>query len=181
MNTRLITRLAPIAAFIILVGFLAYGLTRDPKALPSQLIDREMPSFSLSELHDPQAVITQDDLKGAVSLVNVFGSWCVACQVEHPMLMQIRAEGSVQLVGINWRDTRPDAQAWLARHGDPYHRIAFDDESALAIELGVTGAPETFIVDQGGRIRYKFTGPITPEVWRDTILPIVASLAVEAG
>lgn len=175
-KTQLLGRLLPIAAFLVLVGFLAFGLTRDPKTLPSQLIDRQMPAFALPDLHDPERVLTEQDLVGQVALVNVFGSWCVACQVEHPTLMQLNREGIVPVIGINWRDTRPDALAWLQRHGDPYTMIAFDHDSELAIELGVTGAPETFIVDRQGRIRYKFTGPITQEVWTETIRPIVQSL-----
>ena len=87
----------------------------------------------------------------------------------------------MQLIGVNWRDTRPDAIEWLDRLGDPYHRIAFDNESALAIELGVTGAPETFIVDATGRIRFKFVGPITPDVWRETIAPVITSLETEGA
>ncbi len=173
------SRIVPILVFLGLLVFLAIGLTRDPKLIPSELIDRPMPSFTLSELHNEEATVSDMDLRGQVSLVNVFGSWCVACVVEHPALMKIAQRGDVQLIGVNWRDTRSDAIAWLERYGDPYDRIAFDAASELAIELGVTGAPETFIVDPEGRIRYKQVGPITDQVWSETIAPILAVIAEE--
>ncbi len=173
------SRIVPILIFLVLLVLLAVGLTRDPKLIPSELIDRPMPPFALSELHDEKAIVSNINLRGQVSLINVFGSWCAACVVEHPILMKIAQRGDVQLIGVNWRDTRPDAIAWLERYGDPYHRIAFDETSELAIELGVTGAPETFLVDPKGRIRYKQVGQITDEVWAETIAPILSAIAEE--
>lgn len=173
------TRFIPAGAFVILVVFLGIGLTRDPSIIPTEMIDRDMPAFELTELYDQSRRISDQDLIGEPALVNVFGSWCVACLQEHPTLMQLKQDDTVRIVGVNWRDDRADAIRWLERHGDPYDMIIFDGESDLAIEIGVTGAPETFIIDRTGRIRYKQIGPITPEVWRDTIRPVLDALAME--
>ncbi|MEM7460070.1 MAG: DsbE family thiol:disulfide interchange protein [Pseudomonadota bacterium] len=173
------SRILPIGVFVILVVFMAIGLTRDPSVIPTEMIDREMPQFELPDLYAPEEVIRTEDLTGETTLVNVFGSWCVACLQEHPTLMQLSRDGTVRIVGVNWRDTREEALVWLEKHGDPYARIVFDAESDLVIEMGVTGAPETFIVDPSGRIRYKQIGPITPDVWQDTIRPVIDAIAAE--
>lgn len=174
------SRFLPAGIFVILVVFLGIGLTRDPSILPTEMIDRDLPRFELEELRDETLTVTRAELVGEVSLVNVFGSWCVACLQEHPTLMNLARDDTVRIVGINWRDKRDDALNWLTRHGDPYEIIVFDKQSDLAIELGVTGAPETFVVDAAGRIRYKQIGPITPDVWRDTIRPVLDAIAAEA-
>ncbi len=173
------SRFIPAGAFVILVVFLGIGLTRDPSLIPTEMIDRDMPVFELTELYDEGETLTDADLIGEVALVNVFGSWCVACLQEHPTLMQLKQDDTVRIVGVNWRDTREDAINWLQRHGDPYDTIIFDGASDLAIEIGVTGAPETFIIDRTGRIRFKQIGPITPDVWRRTIRPVLDALAAE--
>ncbi len=173
------SRFIPAGAFVILVVFLGIGLTRDPSLIPTEMINRDMPAFELTELYDADAPVTDADLFGEPALVNVFGSWCVACLQEHPTLMQLNQDDTVRIVGVNWRDEREDAINWLQRHGDPYDTIIFDGESDLAIEMGVTGAPETFIIDRTGRIRFKQIGPITPDVWRDTIRPVLDALAIE--
>lgn len=171
----------PLGIFALLAVFMAIGLTRDPSAIPTEMIDKPMPAFELNELRAPDTVVTERDLTGKVTLVNVFGSWCVACLTEHPTLMRLGARADINLVGINWRDEREAALDWLAEHGDPYAQIAFDAESALVIELGVTGAPETFIVGPDGRIRYKHVGPITDAVFRETIEPILKAIDAEAS
>lgn len=170
----------PLGLFVVLIGFMAFGLTRDPSQLPSELIDQPFPDFTLSTLEDPAAEIKEDILVGQVSLVNIFGSWCVACVQEHPQLTAIAQSNSVKLIGVDWRDTRPNARRWLKRYGDPYDIVLFDDTSQLAIDLGITGAPETFIVDKNGRIRYKHVGIITPDVWKKTLLPLIRSLEGDA-
>lgn len=167
--------LIPLGAFVLLLGALAFGLTRDPRILPSELIEKPFPEFALENL-EGDAVLNPSVLEGQVSLVNVFGSWCVACTVEHPQLMALRDDPSLQLVGIDWRDTREAANRWLVRNGNPYDVIVFDPNSKLIVELGVTGAPESFIVDKAGKIRYKHVGIITPEDWNDTLRPLVESL-----
>ena len=174
------TRLVPVGVFVVLTVFLAIGLTRDPSIIPTEMIDRDMPAFELPELRDENTTVSQTDLVGEATLVNVFGSWCVACLQEHPTLMQLSRDDTVRIVGVNWRDDRTDALNWLTKHGDPYDTIIFDKESDLAIEIGVTGAPETFVLDRAGRIRYKQIGPITPDVWLDTIRPILDAIAAEA-
>ncbi len=166
----------PVVALATVAGFFAYGLTRDPHELPSLLIDRPMPPFELQPLGDQTPLLTMDDLLGEISLVNVFGSWCVACAVEHPMLMQIGESGLVRLHGVDWRDPPGVGAAWLRQYGNPYDHVGVDSDSHLAVELGVTGAPETFLIDRSGYVRYKHIGPITPAFWRDTLLPLIQEL-----
>lgn len=175
-----LSHLLPVGLFGVLVIFLAIGLTRDPSVIPTEMIDREMPAFELTELRDEATTVSQADLVGDVTLVNVFGSWCVACLQEHPTLMELSRDDTVRIVGINWRDEREDALAWLAKHGDPYKAIVFDAESELVIDIGVTGAPETFVLDPSGRIRYKQIGPITPEVWTKKIRPVIDAIESES-
>lgn len=174
------SRMLPVGVFLVLAVFLAIGLTRDPSVIPTEMIDREMPQFELPELRQEAVTLSTEDLIGETVLVNVFGSWCVACLQEHPTLMQLSRDNTVRIVGVNWRDERDDALAWLAKHGDPYADIVFDAESDLVIEMGVTGAPETFVLDPSGRIRYKQVGPITPEVWKGTIRPVIDAIARES-
>lgn len=174
-----LSRILPVGVFLILVVFLAIGLTRDPSVIPTEMIDRDVPEFALPDLHDQSVTLTQDSLTGEVTLLNVFGSWCVACLQEHPTLMQLSRDETVRIVGVNWRDERGDALDWLEKHGDPYTDIIFDEESDLVIEIGVTGAPETFVLDANGRIRYKQIGPVTPEVWSKTIRPVIEAIERE--
>jgi cytochrome c biogenesis protein CcmG/thiol:disulfide interchange protein DsbE len=171
--------LLPLGLFLLIGIAFAIGLTKDPRRMSSELINRPFPEFSLPELYDEDAILTEDIVKGQVSLVNVFGSWCVACNVEHPTLMDIAKRREVTLIGMDWRDDRPKAKKWLAERGNPYDKIIFDNESTLAITLGVTGAPESFITDRTGQIRYKHVGVITPEIWRDTLKPIIQKLEAE--
>lgn len=171
--------LIPLALFVALGVFLAGGLKRDPSVLPSQMIDRPLPDFRMETLSGKP--VGREDLTGEVMLLNVFGSWCVGCLVEHPLLMEISQDQDVKLVGINWRDPRERANAWLSRHGDPYATIISDPDSRLIIALGVAGAPETFVIDATGRIRYKHVGPISPKDWSDTIKPLVDVLRDESA
>ena len=171
--------LAPLAIFLLIGLAFAIGLTKDPRALGSELIDKPMPDFALTNLYDETKILTQEDIKGQVSLVNVFGSWCVACTVEHPVFMTLSKRKDVNLIGIDWRDERDKGQAWLAKYGNPYNKVIFDNESLLAIKLGITGAPETFVTDRHGKIRYKHVGVITPEIWTKTLRPIVRQLEAE--
>ncbi|MGB0906919.1 MAG: DsbE family thiol:disulfide interchange protein [Maricaulaceae bacterium] len=166
----------PLIIFIGLIVAFGYGLTRDPAVLPSELLDKPIPEFSLPSLEDPETQINQDIFKDKVTLLNVFGSWCVACVQEHSQLMDISKSSRVQLIGVDWRDERPAALRWLERYGNPYARVIFDEGSLLAIDLGVTGAPESFIVDKAGRVRYKHVGIITPKIWREDLKPLIKSL-----
>jgi cytochrome c biogenesis protein CcmG, thiol:disulfide interchange protein DsbE len=172
--------LLPLALLILLAGYFWAGLGRDPQIIPSVLIDSPVPDIDLPPIKGREKGLTTADLRGDVSLVNVFGSWCVACRVEHPFLIRLKAEDAVAIHGIDWREKNPnDGPAWLARLGDPYDRVGDDPDSQAAIAFGVTGAPETFIVDAAGVIRYKHIGPITPDAWEQTLLPIVRKLKGE--
>lgn len=181
MNRLLV--LLPLAVFIFIAGYLAVGLTLDPQKLPSMLEGEPVPPFALAPLKGRDDKGFKDaDLKGDVSLVNVFGSWCVACRIEHPFLMKIKENGTVPIHGIDWREPDPDAGPnWLKQHGDPYTLAGDDPNSKAAIAFGVTGAPETFVVDHEGVIRYKHVGPVTEDVWRETLAPLISHLRERAG
>lgn len=174
---RRLPYLLPLTLFLMLAIYFWIGLGKDPHEVPSALIDQEVAQFALAPLQGHEHGFSSDDLRGQVSLVNIFGSWCAACQIEHPFLMRLKRERSVPVYGIDWREKdRQAGPAWLARHGDPYTMVGDDPDSRAAIAFGVTGAPETFIVDAGGVIRYKHVGPVTPEVWEQTLWPIVRRL-----
>jgi cytochrome c biogenesis protein CcmG/thiol:disulfide interchange protein DsbE len=167
----------PLAAFLGLAGYFLVSLGHDPHRVPSVLIDQPVPDFALAPVKGRDRGLSSSDLRGQVALVNVFGSWCAACLIEHPFLMKLKAQRLVPIFGIDWREKDGDAgPAWLARHGDPYTLVGDDPASKAAIAFGVTGAPETFIVDREGVIRYKHVGPITPDVWEQTLWPIVQDL-----
>ncbi|MBC8158046.1 MAG: DsbE family thiol:disulfide interchange protein [Alphaproteobacteria bacterium] len=167
----------PLIGFAVMAVYLAIGLTKDPRALPSVLIDQEVPPFDLAAIEGREVGFKSDDLPGEVSLVNIFGSWCIACRVEHPFLMKIKEQKMAPLHGIDWREQdRKAGPAWLARFGDPYSLIGDDPKSKAAIAFGVTGAPETFVVDKRGFIRYKHVGPLSQAVWDETIQPMLEEL-----
>jgi cytochrome c biogenesis protein CcmG/thiol:disulfide interchange protein DsbE len=163
-------------AFLALVAILAIGLTLDPRKVPSPLIGRPVPEFSLPPVKGRALGLASAHLKGEVSLVNVFASWCVACRQEHPLFMQLKADGTVAIQGINYKDRPEDAAQWLDELGDPYTRTGADLDGRVSIDWGVYGVPETFVIDRDGRIAYKQIGPITPQVLRDTILPLIERL-----
>jgi len=168
-------------ALILLIGIaFAVGLRNDPRSLPTTMINHEVPPFTLAPVLPGSEPFTRSDLMGQVSLVNVFGSWCTACRVEHPVLMRLSREENVIIYGIDWRDTAENGTNWLRKYGNPYQKVGLDAQSVLAIGMGVTGAPETFIVDTKGHIRFKQVGPITDEVWRDTIAPLIVKLEAES-
>lgn len=174
--TRGIALMVPLAVFVGIAVFFAIGLTRDPREVPSVLIGKPVPQFALPPVQGRSLGLATKDLTGEVSLVNVFASWCVACREEHPLLMQISREGIVPLNGLNYKDQPADAAAWLDARGDPYRRTGADLDGRVAIDWGVYGVPETFVVDANGTIRYKRIGPLTPEVWSSTMLPLIRSL-----
>lgn len=169
----------PLTAFVALLAYFSIGLQRDPSRIPSVLIDKPAPQFDLPAIEGRDVGFSTDDLKGEVSLVNFFGSWCVSCRIEHPLLMQLAQEGEIPIYGIDWKDPPGAGAAWLERHGDPYTLIGDDADGRVAIDFGITGAPETFIIDRSGRIRYKYAGPITPQIWEQDLLPIIRKLRNE--
>ena len=164
----------PLALFIGLVILFAKGLKLDPNDMPSALIDKSLPVFSLPSLESEQTLLTRDDLIGEVSLVNVWGTWCPSCMEEHPYLMELSKE--VPIIGINYKDVRADALDWLNRLGNPYVINVFDESGKLGIDLGVFGAPETYVIDQQGVVRYKHVGVVDDAVWRHLLKPVVDEL-----
>ncbi len=168
--------LLPLAVFVLLVGFLAVGLQRDPKLVPSPLIDKPAPAFSLPRLDDPAKMLGSADMQGKVWLLNVWASWCVACRIEHPLLVELAGTGTVPIIGLNYKDKRDEAVAWLRQHGNPYLVSIVDAQGLVGIDFGVYGVPETFVIDKQGVIRLKHIGPITPEALREQILPLVKKL-----
>ncbi len=169
----------PLGVFVILVALLAIGLRLDPRYVPSPLIDKPLPAFELPDLADEQTIVTAADVTGKPRLFNVWASWCVACRVEHPLLIELAKSGTTSIVGLNYKDARDDALAWLERFGDPYERSVFDQAGSLGLDLGVYGVPETFVVDTHGVIRYKQVGPITTEALDSVIMPLLERLASE--
>ncbi len=168
--------LIPAAIFIALVAFLAIGLTLDPRKVDSPLIDKPVPQFSLPRLKDASQVFSSDDFKGQISLLNVWATWCFACRQEHGVLVELSQQQQLPIYGLNYKDERPLALRWLRELGDPYTATAFDEDGRVAIDWGVYGAPETFLIDQNGMIRYKHIGPMTHEIYQTKILPIVKQL-----
>jgi cytochrome c biogenesis protein CcmG, thiol:disulfide interchange protein DsbE len=168
--------LLPLIVFAVMLGFLAVGLTLNPREVPSPLIDKPAPAFKLARLDAPDQQVSLQDLQGKVWLLNVWASWCVACRVEHPLLVELAGSGAVPIYGLNYKDKRGDALAWLAKHGNPYVASLSDIEGLVGIDYGVYGVPETFVIDKSGTIRLKHIGPVTPEALRDTILPLVKKL-----
>ncbi len=168
--------LAPLAIFILLVGFFAVGLMRDPREVPSPFIGKPAPAFRLETLHQPEKAFTPDDMKGKVWLLNVWASWCVSCRIEHPLLVEMARNKVVPIVGLNYKDKRDDGARWLARYGDPYALSAWDIDGKVGIDYGVYGAPETFVIDKHGVIRYKQIGPITREALDKVLLPLIRKL-----
>ena len=168
--------LIPLAAFLALAVMLAVGLKLDPREVPSPLIDKPAPKFALQRLDDAARTIRLDDMRGKVWMLNVWASWCVACREEHPLLVEFARKRVVPLYGLNYKDQREDAKAWLARFGNPYDASLFDDEGRVGIDFGVYGVPETFVIDQNGVIRLKHIGPLTPDVIATKIEPLLKKL-----
>ena len=185
----------PLIGFIVLVVLLAVGLNLDPREVPSPLVGKPAPAFSLSKLGSDEKFSPQD-MQGKVWLLNVWSTWCVSCRQEHPMLVQMAKSQTVTLIGLNYKEVRGDASfdmskinaeaektmatqrasAWLQRHGNPYALSALDLDGRVGIDYGVYGVPETCVIDKAGIIRLKHTGPITPEVFSSKLLPLVKEL-----
>ena len=168
----------PIAGMAGLAALLARGLSLDPSLVPSVLVGKPVPTFSLPPVQGRAAGLSSTDLSRQVSLVNVFASWCVACREEHPFLMQLAKEGGIPIHGLNYKDAPADAAGWLDTNGDPYVRTGTDRDGRVAIDWGVYGVPETFVIDRQGRIAYKAIGPLNADIFERTIQPILRRLAV---
>ncbi|CAM5793786.1 DsbE family thiol:disulfide interchange protein [Rhizobacter fulvus] len=166
----------PLAVFVVLMVFLAIGLTLKPRELPSALLGKPAPAFVLPTLNTPTTSLSTRDLRGQVWVLNVWASWCVACRDEHATMVEMAQLKLVPIYGLNYKDQRADALGWLARFGDPYVASLSDTDGLVGIDYGVYGVPETFVIDKAGVIRGKFVGPVTAQTVRDEIVPLVARL-----
>ena len=170
------TRFWPFIAFVVLAGFLYVGLGLNPHEIPSPLINKPAPAFTLPQLYSPAKQFSSQDMKGQVWLLNVWASWCVSCREEHPVLMELSQQHIVPIYGLDYKDKNPDGEAWLREGGDPYTLVVTDANGRVGIDYGVYGVPETYVIDKQGMIRYKQIGAITHESLKQKILPLVAEL-----
>ena len=168
--------LAPFVVFVALVAFFFVGLNRDPREIPSPLVNQAAPAFSLQQLQVPSQQFSPAAMRGQVWLFNVWASWCVSCRAEHPVLMALAKTKLVPIVGLNYKDQRSDALQWLKQFGNPYVLSAADLDGRIGIDYGVYGVPETYVIDKQGIIRMKHIGPVTDEVLQYKILPRVREL-----
>lgn len=166
----------PLVIFLGLSVFLYVGLNLDPRDVPSPLIDKPAPAFNLPQLREPGKTFSPAEMKGQVWMLNVWASWCVSCREEHPLLVQLSQQKIVPIYGLDYKDASADALMLLAKAGDPYTLSVSDSDGRIGIDYGVYGVPETYLIDKQGIIRYKQTGPITPQALRDKILPLIAEL-----
>jgi len=172
-------RLVPFAGVVAAFVAFYFLLWHDPHLVPSPLIGKPVPTFSLPPVQGRSLGLSSADLQGQVSLVNAFASWCVACRAEHPLLMQLKAQGTVPIHGLNYKDAPADAARWLDTRGDPYTRTGADRDGRVAIDWGLYGVPETFVVGPDGRIAYKQIGALTPDILDNIILPLVRKLSAK--
>ena len=168
--------LIPLILFIVLVVFLGIGLNRDPREVPSPLINKPAPAFEVAQLAQPNKTFSPASMKGQVWILNVWASWCVACREEHPVLVELAKSNQAPVIGLDYKDKREDALAMLQRQGNPYVLSAFDGNGRVGIDYGVYGVPETYIIDQAGIIRFKHIGPITMQVLNEKMYPLIREL-----
>jgi cytochrome c biogenesis protein CcmG/thiol:disulfide interchange protein DsbE len=171
--------LMPLAIFALLAVFLGIGLTLDPRLVPSPLVGKPVPEFRLAPVQGRTLGLATEDLRGEVLVVNVFASWCLACRDEHPLWMELASRRALPIHGLNYKDAPDDAQRWLNQLGDPYSRTGADRDGRVAIDWGVYGVPETFVIDKNGVIRDKIIGAITRESVDERLLPLVRRLQAE--
>jgi len=167
----------PALLFTVLVVFLLRGLSRDPSVIPSPLIGKPAPAFSLPMLQQPAQAWSPETMNGQVWLLNVWASWCVPCLVEHPVLLQLAQGKVLPIIGLNYKDEPAAAKGWLTKHGDPFTRVVADRSGAVSFDYGVYGVPETFLIDRNGTIRYKHVGPLTPEIVTRQLLPLIREVS----
>ncbi len=163
----------PLVVAVVLGMVLFAGIGKDPTKLESALLGQPVPAFSLEDLDNPGQQLDASLFQGQVQLLNVWGTWCPACRDEHDDLMWLAREQGVSIVGLNYKDNRDDALVWLDRLGDPYSTNIYDPQGRLGFDLGVYGAPETFVIDAQGVVRYRHVGVVNKKVWQDTLLPVI--------
>lgn len=168
--------LIPLILFVVLIGFLAVGLNRDPHEVPSPLINKLAPAFNLPQLDNPEKMFSPQSMKGQVWVLNVWASWCVACREEHPVLVEMGKLQMAPIIGLDYKDQRDDALTMLSRQGNPYLLSAFDADGRVGINYGVYGVPETYVIDKEGIIRFKHIGPITMDLLNQKIFPLLSEL-----
>ena len=168
--------LLPLGIFVLLIFLLGIGLSLNPREVPSPLIGKPAPAFQLPQLHDPAKTFSPKELQGKVWVLNVWASWCVACRDEHPVLTALARSGIAPVYGLNYKDKRDEAIEWLRRYGDPYQASLFDADGRVGIDYGVYGVPETYVIDKQGVIRYKRIGPVTPDIVKQKIVPLILTL-----
>lgn len=166
----------PLVGVLILIPILILGLQRDPSVLPSQYIGKPAPVFSLPTLEDPSQNFSNEDLQGRISLVNFWATWCGGCRTEHGFLMALARSNTIPIYAVDTRDKRPDAINWLEQLGNPYVMSGFDEDGRVAIDWGVYGAPETFLIDADGNVVYRFIGPLSRGAWAQEFEPRIAEL-----
>jgi cytochrome c biogenesis protein CcmG, thiol:disulfide interchange protein DsbE len=171
----------PLAIFLVVAAFLYKGLALRPREIPSPLIGKPAPAFSLQRLDNPAQTVSEKDLQGQVWILNVWASWCVSCLQEHPLLVEFSKSGTVPVYGLNYKDQKPQADAWLGKHGNPYTASFMDPEGRVGIDYGVYGVPETYVIDHQGIIRFKQIGPVDRAVLKDQIVPLVKQLQARQG
>jgi cytochrome c biogenesis protein CcmG, thiol:disulfide interchange protein DsbE len=185
-STEAVPNKAPLTRYLLLAGFVAFvlllgaGLRLNPREVPSPLINKPAPAFSLPQLHEPQKIFSPAEMRGRVWMLNVWASWCVSCRQEHPLLMDLARAGVLPIYGLNYKDARDAGIAWLNQFGNPYKLSAFDAKGDVGIDYGVYGVPETYVIDKQGVIRYKHIGVLTPDILQDKVLPLVRTLEKEA-
>ena len=173
---KILKFLLPLAVFGAIVAFLAVGLGLNPREVPSPLIGKPAPAFALPRLDDPSQKVSREDLLGQVWMLNVWASWCAPCREEHPLVIDIARRKLLPVYGLNYKDAGPAARSWLASLGNPYRATLVDADGRVGIDYGVYGVPETFIIDAKGVVRLKHTGPLTPDVVRQRIEPLLKEL-----
>lgn len=171
-------RWIPLIVFLVLVGFFAKGLFLNPREVPSPFIGKAAPAFTLPVVGDANASFSPADMKGKVWLLNVWAPWCVSCRQEHGVLMALAQSQSTPIVGLNWKDKQREAEQLLAQQGSPYFAVPDDLSGKVGIDYGVTGTPETYVIDQAGIVRMKHVGPISPDIWKEKFEPKLKELGV---
>jgi len=173
--------LIPLAVFLLLIALLWAGLQLDPRKIPSPLIDKPAPEFSLPRLDNPELSFNSKDLLGQVWLLNIWASWCVACRSEHPVLNAWSQQDDIFLVGMDYKDRREDGHNWLETLGNPYRLSVMDEKGRTGMDWGVYGVPETFVIDKKGIIRYKHIGPVSWDDLKTTLRPLINQLRQETS
>jgi cytochrome c biogenesis protein CcmG/thiol:disulfide interchange protein DsbE len=171
----------PLAGLAALVAFFYLGLYGNPAKLPSPLIGKPAPLFSLPSLEDPGRKVSNRDYAGKPYVLNVWGTWCPGCRDEHATLLEISRRGGIALIGLNWQDQREAALQWLEQLGNPYTEVAFDGDGKVAIDWGIYGAPETFLVSADGRVLHKYIGPLTPAAWMQEFVPRIRAATAQSS